>query len=362
MLYFISTTGIVKQHCGKFSVNSEGVNLGATFTVELPLYVCDVFAPWENRVLAHAHAEGILADKLFLTEMSKSFKNRSSKKFDNVLQMGSLPTNANSTSNEGETGFVPLQNDASSQPDDRLFSVGATGTLTSTTRQQLPSTQPASEGGTTVGNSVVEDGSMESSGAVGKLTTPTALGTKDSLRPAQPLVITPRSLSVTAQLQSPRSRAVSGDATPRSRAFSADEDLSITSEHRWPALKKVMVVDDVLSNRKMLMRLLQRKGIECNVEAEDGHIAVNMYKQAKGSSSEEPFDAILMDYEMPVMNGPTATKVLRDMGCVALIVGVSGNVLPADVEYYLSMGANAVLPKPLNYAELEKIWANKFNV
>ena len=60
---------------------------------------------------------------------------------------------------------------------------------------------------------------------------------------------------------------------------------------------------------------------------------------------------------MPVMNGPTAAHTLRSLGCKALIVGVSGNVLPADVQYYRSMGADAVLAKPLKFAELKEIWA-----
>lgn len=59
---------------------------------------------------------------------------------------------------------------------------------------------------------------------------------------------------------------------------------------------------------------------------------------------------------MPVMNGPSATKILRSMGCRCLIVGVSGDVLPADVEYYKKMGAYEVLPKPLKLPSLLNVW------
>jgi CheY-like chemotaxis protein len=54
-----------------------------------------------------------------------------------------------------------------------------------------------------------------------------------------------------------------------------------------------------------------------------------------------------MDFEMPVMNGPSATARLRELGCACLIVGVTGNVLPTDVNIFRDHGADAVLTKPL---------------
>ena len=59
---------------------------------------------------------------------------------------------------------------------------------------------------------------------------------------------------------------------------------------------------------------------------------------------------------MPVMDGPTAAKEIRRMGCDVFIVGITGNMLNEDVEYYLSRGANAVLPKPLQMSVLENVW------
>jgi CheY-like chemotaxis protein len=62
-----------------------------------------------------------------------------------------------------------------------------------------------------------------------------------------------------------------------------------------------------------------------------------------------------MDFEMPVMNGPSATARLRELGCACLIVGVTGNVLSQDVEYFKEMGADAVLPKPLILEDFERL-------
>ena len=116
------------------------------------------------------------------------------------------------------------------------------------------------------------------------------------------------------------------------------------------APSRFLVVDDSPFNRKMLIRLLSSKEHKCE-QAEDGAVALRKYEEmlARG----EPPDAILMDFEMPVMNGPTATARLREMGCRCLIVGVTGNVLPADVAYFKEHGADAVLPKPLVLEDFE---------
>ena len=56
------------------------------------------------------------------------------------------------------------------------------------------------------------------------------------------------------------------------------------------------------------------------------------------------------------MNGPTATREIRALGCDSYIVGVTGNVLASDVSFFVSCGANAVLPKPVDVKKLELLW------
>jgi signal transduction histidine kinase/ActR/RegA family two-component response regulator len=116
----------------------------------------------------------------------------------------------------------------------------------------------------------------------------------------------------------------------------------------------LLVVDDALSNRKLLCRLLERQGHKCDM-AENGQVALEMVRE-KMLSNEEPYDSILMDYEMPVMNGPTASSLIRQLGCDAFIVGITGNVLSDDVQYFKSKGANAILPKPVRLSDLENLF------
>ena len=58
---------------------------------------------------------------------------------------------------------------------------------------------------------------------------------------------------------------------------------------------------------------------------------------------------------MPVMNGPDACRKIREMGYTGFVVGVTGNLLPEDVGYFLDCGADAVLGKPFKYQDLEQL-------
>ena len=121
------------------------------------------------------------------------------------------------------------------------------------------------------------------------------------------------------------------------------EDISITSS------LNVLVVDDVSLSRRMLIRLLSSRFKNIS-QAKDGSEAVEYVT----STNQKP-DVILMDYIMPNMDGPTATKELRALGYKGMIIGVTGNAHPADVEMFISAGATSVLTKPFRLEELFSI-------
>jgi CheY-like chemotaxis protein len=108
----------------------------------------------------------------------------------------------------------------------------------------------------------------------------------------------------------------------------------------------LLIVDDSALNRKMLLKTFRAAGHLCDY-AEDGLIAVEMVA-SRIASSEDSYSAILMDFVMPNMDGPTATKAIRGLGYEAPIFGLTGNTLSSDVEYFLASGADRVLAKPLN--------------
>jgi len=142
-----------------------------------------------------------------------------------------------------------------------------------------------------------------------------------------------------------RTQRLRGDAS----RFQETESEPTRSGHS----QRILVVDDITMNRKLLIRLLHNKGYICD-EAEDGHYAVDKVKAALEEGN--PYASILMDYQMPVMNGPAALREIRALGCDAFVVGITGNILSEDMTYFRSCGANCVLPKPLDFGELEELW------
>ena len=109
----------------------------------------------------------------------------------------------------------------------------------------------------------------------------------------------------------------------------------------------VLVVDDVSLNRKMLCRSIS-SNFNHIAQARDGEEAI---RYAMNGGYRRPH-IILMDYVMPNMDGPTATKELRALGYKGMIIGVTGHALPADVDIFLSAGATCVLTKPFRPEEL----------
>ena len=124
------------------------------------------------------------------------------------------------------------------------------------------------------------------------------------------------------------------------------------------SLYRFLIVDDVQLARKMLRRLL---GDQCDSidEAENGQAAVDLVRVSIASDC--PYDIVLMDSQMPIMDGPTAAAAMRRLGFTGLIVGVSGHTLKEDTDRFLVHGANRVLQKPLILDELHQVINGKMS-
>lgn len=144
---------------------------------------------------------------------------------------------------------------------------------------------------------------------------------------------------------------------PSSPSSSSLHHPPLVEEHKTQANSislRVLVVDDVTSNRKLLKRLVAKHGHIVD-EAVDGQEAVE--KIADAMCRGLPYHTILMDYQMPRLCGPEAAKLIRqDLKSDAFIVGITGNVLAEDMNYFSVCGANAVLPKPIQMLRLEELW------
>mmetsp|Transcript_4098 Transcript_4098/g.9534 ORF Transcript_4098/g.9534 Transcript_4098/m.9534 type:complete len:897 (+) Transcript_4098:306-2996(+) len=130
-------------------------------------------------------------------------------------------------------------------------------------------------------------------------------------------------------------------------------DVSSVKESLEERDHHILVADDAAVNRKLLMRLLTRAGHSC-VGAEDGREALDQVESAMKSGVY--YDTILLDYEMPNMNGPTAAEKMRKLGCDSMIIGLTGNLMREDIEFFKSKGANGVLAKPFKMKDLVAFW------
>jgi len=116
---------------------------------------------------------------------------------------------------------------------------------------------------------------------------------------------------------------------------------------------RILVVEDNEINQQVASELLQSVGLDVDV-ADNGRIAVQQV-QARWSQG-RPYDLVLMDMQMPVMDGVTATRLLRETRSTAdlPIVAMTANAMKVDKERCLDAGMNDFVTKPIQPEELWK--------
>ncbi|WP_372781873.1 ATP-binding protein [Phenylobacterium sp.] len=112
---------------------------------------------------------------------------------------------------------------------------------------------------------------------------------------------------------------------------------------------RVLAAEDNAVNQLVLRTLLQQVGLEPVIVA-NGAEAVAAWER-------EPWDMILMDVQMPVMDGPTATRTIRSLEAAAgrartPIIGLTANAMAHQVADYRSAGMDLVLTKPIETRRL----------
>jgi signal transduction histidine kinase/FixJ family two-component response regulator len=103
---------------------------------------------------------------------------------------------------------------------------------------------------------------------------------------------------------------------------------------------KVLVVEDNQVNQQLLRMFLEKIDVDITI-VENG-------KEAVERALSEHFDLILMDIQMPVMDGVEATKMLRDNDYKKPIVALTANIMKEDVDNYYSVGCDEFLAKPID--------------
>jgi signal transduction histidine kinase/HPt (histidine-containing phosphotransfer) domain-containing protein len=111
---------------------------------------------------------------------------------------------------------------------------------------------------------------------------------------------------------------------------------------------KILLAEDSLYNQKLAVALLERKGHEV--------LVANNGAEAVGLTRSQPFDLVLMDVQMPEMDGLEATRVIRERealsGAHLPIVAMTAQAMSGDRERCLEAGMDDYLTKPVRSAEL----------
>ena len=128
------------------------------------------------------------------------------------------------------------------------------------------------------------------------------------------------------------------EAYSNTREMKRDDEL-IQNQQRLRGAKILLVEDNEL-NQELALELLKQSNIEVEL-AENGAIAVE-------KASNEHFDGVLMDLQMPVMDGFTATKIIRESDSSIPIIAMTANAMVSDKEKVLASGMNDHITKPIN--------------
>ncbi len=111
---------------------------------------------------------------------------------------------------------------------------------------------------------------------------------------------------------------------------------------------RVLLAEDNETNQKLAVRILEKHGHRVEL-AQNGH-------EALAALEREPFDLVLMDVQMPQIDGLEATAIIRDLergtGRHLPIVAMTAHAMAGDWERCLKAGMDAYLPKPVDARKL----------
>ena len=110
---------------------------------------------------------------------------------------------------------------------------------------------------------------------------------------------------------------------------------------------RILLAEDGPDNRKLIAAFLGKLGLDLAF-AENGEQAVEL---ALGGD----FDLVLMDIQMPVLDGVGATQLLRAAGFDRPIIALTANVMTEDIERYLRSGCTHCVAKPIDFAALTRL-------
>jgi PAS domain S-box-containing protein len=132
------------------------------------------------------------------------------------------------------------------------------------------------------------------------------------------------------------------------------EEQRSSAEHAVPLHGRVLLAEDVPDVCVMLRQILEKMNLEMEI-AGDGCLACEMAEKSQAEGT--PYDLILMDIQMPRLNGYDATRWLRRHGWKGPIVALTAHALAGDREKCLEAGCDDYIAKPVTAKGLRNVLA-----
>jgi CheY-like chemotaxis protein len=132
----------------------------------------------------------------------------------------------------------------------------------------------------------------------------------------------------------------------------AVENVAKPENRDGAASCRVLLAEDTRCMQRLIVRLCEKAGATV-VCADDGNAAYEMATQAQVDAN--PFDVILMDMQMPIRDGYSATRKLRNNGYHGSIVALTAHAGEGDREKCLDAGCDDYMTKPINRTVLTSL-------
>lgn len=120
---------------------------------------------------------------------------------------------------------------------------------------------------------------------------------------------------------------------------------------------QILLAEDGIDNQRLIAHLLKSKAKALVTIVENGELAVEAAMRA--ANGESPFDVILMDMQMPTMDGYEATRRLRRLGYEGSIVAITAHAMSDDRQKCLDAGCTEFITKPINIRTLLSVLADQ---
>ncbi|WED24705.1 ATP-binding protein [Vibrio sp. JC009] len=138
------------------------------------------------------------------------------------------------------------------------------------------------------------------------------------------------------------------------------QELLESEPHRFDYPFRILVAEDNPVNQEVASIMLEKLGLQCDM-AENGREALRLLQNSV-------YDLVLMDVQMPVMDGLCATRLIREYEATVKtsapipVIALTANAMPGDIERCTESGMNGYLSKPLSIVQLYEAIATRLDI